>query len=244
MLGHRRAIRDSRRSRRFGHRGHTEAKRWTRVSWRKLDVQTRMKKAEMDRRQFFLRAIAAGATAPAVAAGLRARGVAPRPRRMTPAGALVTVSQEQQQTWIKNFNPFLSKTPSAGRPMRHLRAAPDLQRRLTGETVPWLATAWAFSADNLTLTFTIREGVTWSDGTPFTAGDVAFTHNLLKANEALPGGSGGVRAVLPTTSPAIEATGRRRPSSSPSARSFTPGLWDIGEQMIVPEHIWRPSTTR
>ena len=41
----------------------------------KLDVTTRMKKAEMDRRQLFLRAIAAGATAPAVAAGLRARGV-------------------------------------------------------------------------------------------------------------------------------------------------------------------------
>ena len=45
---------------------------------------------------------------------------------------------------------------------------------INGETVPWLATRWEFSADAKTLTFTIREGVKWSDGTPFTAKDVAI----------------------------------------------------------------------
>ena len=33
---------------------------------------------------------------------------------------------------------------------------------------------------NKTLTFTIRDGVEWTDGTPMTAADVAFTFNLMK----------------------------------------------------------------
>ncbi|GAA5543718.1 MULTISPECIES: ABC transporter substrate-binding protein [Brucella/Ochrobactrum group] len=40
---------------------------------------------------------------------------------------------------------------------------------------PRLATAWEGSADGLTVTFRLREGVTWHDGTPFTAADVAFS---------------------------------------------------------------------
>ncbi|MEJ5899797.1 ABC transporter substrate-binding protein [Ochrobactrum teleogrylli] len=40
---------------------------------------------------------------------------------------------------------------------------------------PRLATAWDGSADGLTVTFRLREGVTWHDGTPFTAADVAFS---------------------------------------------------------------------
>ncbi|WP_167803309.1 ABC transporter substrate-binding protein [Pseudoroseicyclus tamaricis] len=40
---------------------------------------------------------------------------------------------------------------------------------------PSLATAWEISEDGLTVTFTLREGVTWHDGEPFTSHDVAFT---------------------------------------------------------------------
>lgn len=39
----------------------------------------------------------------------------------------------------------------------------------TGEIVPWLATKWTVSDDNRTFTFTLREGVSFSDGTPFNA---------------------------------------------------------------------------
>ncbi len=41
--------------------------------------------------------------------------------------------------------------------------------------IPWLATAWTHSADGLHWTFRLRRGVTWSDGAPFDARDVAFT---------------------------------------------------------------------
>jgi peptide/nickel transport system substrate-binding protein len=48
---------------------------------------------------------------------------------------------------------------------------------VTQEIVPALASSWQFSADKktLTLTLTLREGVRWSDGHPFTADDVIFT---------------------------------------------------------------------
>jgi peptide/nickel transport system substrate-binding protein len=45
------------------------------------------------------------------------------------------------------------------------------------ETQPGLAESWTRSADNLTWTFKIRQGVMWSDGQPLTARDIAFTYN-------------------------------------------------------------------
>src|SRR5690554_4602191 len=52
----------------------------------------------------------------------------------------------------------------------------------TYELVPGLATSWDISDDGLTYTFHLREGVTWHDGTPFTAADVEFTLNQIVAN--------------------------------------------------------------
>ncbi len=40
---------------------------------------------------------------------------------------------------------------------------------------PRLATSWEGSDDGLSVTFHLREGVTWHDGTPFTSADVAFS---------------------------------------------------------------------
>src|SRR6202011_3280828 len=54
-----------------------------------------------------------------------------------------------------------------------------------GKTTPMLASSWAWGAGNKSLTFTIRSGVKWSDGTPMTAADVAYTFNLIKKYPAL-----------------------------------------------------------
>lgn len=45
--------------------------------------------------------------------------------------------------------------------------------------VPDLATSWAFSDDDRTLTFKLRQGVKWHDGKPFTSADVKCTFDLL-----------------------------------------------------------------
>ncbi|MEP6783570.1 MAG: ABC transporter substrate-binding protein, partial [Acidobacteriota bacterium] len=47
--------------------------------------------------------------------------------------------------------------------------------RATQEIEPGIASKWAVSPDNLTYTLTLRDGVTWSDGEPFTSADVLFT---------------------------------------------------------------------
>lgn len=49
---------------------------------------------------------------------------------------------------------------------------------------PELATSWSLSSDAKTLTFQLREGVTWHDGQPFTAADVKCTWDtLIGAND-------------------------------------------------------------
>jgi peptide/nickel transport system substrate-binding protein len=57
----------------------------------------------------------------------------------------------------------------------------------SAETIrPELAKAWSWSADGRALTFTLEQGVTWHDGRPFTARDVACTFDLLTGMAAQP----------------------------------------------------------
>jgi peptide/nickel transport system substrate-binding protein len=48
--------------------------------------------------------------------------------------------------------------------------------------VPELADSWAWSSDNLSLTFKLHQGVKWHDGQPFTSKDVKCTFDLIQGN--------------------------------------------------------------
>lgn len=48
------------------------------------------------------------------------------------------------------------------------------------EAEPYLAEKYAFSEDGRTLSFTLRDGLHWSDGEPLTAEDVVFTFRALR----------------------------------------------------------------
>jgi peptide/nickel transport system substrate-binding protein len=50
----------------------------------------------------------------------------------------------------------------------------------TGEIVPWLASEWEVSDDLTSYTFTLRDGVTFSDGTPLTSEVVAANFDAIK----------------------------------------------------------------
>ena len=102
-----------------------------------------------------------------------------------PNGTL-TLSNEQGTLWTCSFNPFnpqnLANGSSMGQLYEPLAFVNTLQN---AKATPWLATAWTWNNTNKTLTFTIRTGVKFSDGTPMSAADVVFTFNLLKKNPAL-----------------------------------------------------------
>ena len=49
------------------------------------------------------------------------------------------------------------------------------------KTIMWLAEGFEYSDDYKTLTIKTRPNVTWSDGEPFSAEDVAYTFNQLTA---------------------------------------------------------------
>ncbi|KFE60860.1 ABC transporter substrate-binding protein [Hyalangium minutum] len=161
----------------------------------------------------------------------------PAPAAPTTAAAPVkatamTVIQEQQASWIRNFNPLIA--PGTARwPTRAGVYEPLMvYNTLKGEFVPWLATKSEWSPDNKKLTLTLRSGVKWSDGQPFTAKDVAFTFELLKKHKALDFPAvwsflEGVQAKDDTT---VEFS---------LTRPYVPGLVYIVHQPIVPEHKWK-----
>ncbi len=51
--------------------------------------------------------------------------------------------------------------------------------RVTGQAEPWLAERWTTSPDGRTFTLTLRKGITFSDGAPFTSADVLFSFRAL-----------------------------------------------------------------
>jgi peptide/nickel transport system substrate-binding protein len=51
--------------------------------------------------------------------------------------------------------------------------------RRTQELEPWLAESWTASTDGLSYTLNLRQGVTFSDGTPFTSADVLFAFRAI-----------------------------------------------------------------
>lgn len=56
------------------------------------------------------------------------------------------------------------------------------------EDYPALATSYEIAEDLMSITYKLREGVTWSDGEEFNADDVVFTFGYAKANQDYPMG--------------------------------------------------------
>jgi peptide/nickel transport system substrate-binding protein len=97
-----------------------------------------------------------------------------------PQGGYVT---EVSFSDAKILNPILSNDDSSSDVHERLFEAALDQDAFTGELVPQLAKGWDVSEDGLTYTFEIRDDVNWSDGTPVTARDFAFTYEALMSGK-------------------------------------------------------------
>lgn len=136
----------------------------------------------------------------------------------------LTIPREDFSTFSRNYNPFspnaLPMTDQAVyEPMLVFNPA-------NGKTTPWLASSWKLASDGKSVTFTLRDGLTWSDGQALTAADVVYTFQLQKK---LLGGFDYLADVKAVDAHTILFTFNK---------PFTPGLYDLGGQVIVPEHVW------
>src|ERR1700735_3210347 len=98
--------------------------------------------------------------------------------------ATLTISNENGALWTCDFSPFNGSDTllSVGLVYETLDYVNPLQ---DGKVTPMLASAYSWGAGDKSLTFTIRSGVKFSNGTPLSANDVAYTFNLLKKYPAL-----------------------------------------------------------
>ncbi|WP_160148879.1 ABC transporter substrate-binding protein [Amycolatopsis alkalitolerans] len=106
-------------------------------------------------------------------------------------------------TGITGLDPNVAASAQEARVLRQLydslvATTPDGTKQ-----VPWLASAWTISPDGKTYTFTLRDGVTFHDGTPFDAGAVCF--NLDRIADPSTGSVFAIGAIGPYKSCAATA---------------------------------------
>ncbi|HTA02852.1 MAG TPA: ABC transporter substrate-binding protein [Streptosporangiaceae bacterium] len=142
----------------------------------------------------------------------------------------LVMESSPETTITDDFNPFVSTAAPQGMGATGLVYEPLLQFDLASppKYTPWLATAYSWSNGGKSITFTIRQGVKWNDGTAMTPADVAFTYNLVMKNAAIN------LAGLPITSAA--ASGNTVTINFSSAQYLN--LQEISGVPILPKAIW------
>jgi peptide/nickel transport system substrate-binding protein len=155
----------------------------------------------------------------------------------TKASGKLVIDNESGATWTCQFNPFNPAVTltSFGFVYEPLEYVDILAKSSSSQTTPWLAASSKWSHGYKTLTFTMRSGVKWSDGTPLTAADVAYTFNAMKSDKGIDLNALWTADGGPLTS--VIAKGSTVTSSFKSASQ--PYFYYVADQTpIVPEHIW------
>jgi len=145
------------------------------------------------------------------------------------APALV-ISREQEDAWVRDFNPLRqsSRWPSGCGIYETLM----IYNIMKSDYEPWLATGYAWDETDHAVSFTLRPGVRWSDGTSFTADDVVFTFELIKKYPDLDtkGVWGYLSAVRAEDDEHVLFVFKY---------TFVPGLVNLAHLPIVPRHVWQ-----
>ena len=110
---------------------------------------------------------------------------------------------------------------------------------MTNQVIPWQAEAMKVSADFRDVTVTLRPGVRWADGKPFTAEDVVFTFDTLKANAPEMALSGAIRewveSAIATDARTIQI---RLTKPGPRWAQDTLATGQVTRFIVLPKHIW------
>jgi len=154
------------------------------------------------------------------------------------APAKLVIDNVSGSTWTCQFNPFNPALLGPGITFALVYQPLEFVNILqsTKPPTPMLAKSSQWSNGFKTLTFTIRSGVTWSDGKPLTAADVAYTFNAMKSDKtidlnALWAADGG-----PLTSVAVKGTNQVVFTFKAASQTY---FYFVADQTpIVPQHIW------
>jgi peptide/nickel transport system substrate-binding protein len=166
-----------------------------------------------------------------ICAGLAACSSTPSPGSSSNSAGKTLVMESSPETAITQaFNPYVATQAAYGMGATGLIYEPLIQFDLAAppKYYPWLATGYQWSNGGKSITFTIRQGVKWNNGKPFTPADVAFTYNLLKANSAI--NLAGLAITSVTTSGNTVTVNFASPQYT--------NLEQIAGVGIVPQAIW------
>ncbi|HEV7308418.1 ABC transporter substrate-binding protein [Ensifer sp.] len=148
------------------------------------------------------------------------------------AESVLTMHIEEQTSWVQNFNPF----DLGGRRQSTMDFVYEplvIFNDYDGGKPVWrLATAYKFADDLKSITYTLRDGVKWSDGKPLTSADMKFTLEMMLKNPAVDTvGVGETVASVEAPSPTEVKINLKDVDTH-----FPESLADFP---VVPEHIWK-----
>jgi peptide/nickel transport system substrate-binding protein len=132
--------------------------------------------------------------------------------------------------WQDNFNPFSANALGGTngliyQPMYYFST-------VSHDQYPFLATNFQWVNSNKTLEVTLRDGVKWSDGQPFSIDDVLFTFDLLKKYPAADT-SGIMKVVKSVAKKSANVVDFNFDSPNVPFQVY------ILQALIVPKHIWQ-----
>jgi peptide/nickel transport system substrate-binding protein len=201
----------------------------------------------LSRREFFQRAAALGLSSTAIAGALGAatvtgavpalaQGLKEVPREKT----LVAVRGGTQGKFTDHefWNPYPSPAGNhqlgsqlTNEPLAFYSAFQD-------KMIMWLAESYEYAPDYKQLTVKTRSGITWSDGQPFSADDVAYTFNhLLEIGAAVRWGADVQQFLAKAEATDANTTVFTFKVPAPRFFEFISYKFDIGVY-IIPKHIY------
>ncbi|NCO76605.1 MAG: ABC transporter substrate-binding protein [Cyanobacteria bacterium] len=117
-----------------------------------------------------------------------------------------------------------------------------IENPLTGKIEPALAQSWTISEDKLSIIFTLKKDLKWSDGEPLTVDDVVFSYNQLYLNEEIPSNArDSLRVGQSKALPIVEKVNNLQVKFT-IPEPFAPFLESTGLS-ILPQHILAEKVT-
>ncbi|HEY3867379.1 MAG TPA: ABC transporter substrate-binding protein [Actinocrinis sp.] len=147
---------------------------------------------------------------------------------------VVTVTTGAANAFTADFNPFSpnDNDPTNGMIYENLYYFDTVDNK---QVDPWLATSYSWNSTGTSVTFQLRHGVKWSDGTAFTSADVVFTFQKM------------ISEPTPYNNYSLPITGATADGQYAATLTFSKPVYSdlyyiAGKVDILPQHIWKSVT--